>query len=120
MRLIPLETLDEKGYAEVWREEDDLHLVVLRHEDRVIAYYNECPHQGRALNFASNRFLFTPAGNLVCPHHGAAFQPGDGLCVSGPCLGQSLHPFEVKVEDGWVIATDPKTGQQEPPSGESE
>jgi len=75
-------------------------------DSEVLAYQNSCPHEGRALNFAPDRFILTKEGQLVCPHHGATFELGNGLCVSGPCKGKSLKPFVVSVVDDEVRVGD--------------
>ncbi len=66
------------------------------------AWRNVCPHQGRSLDFAPGEFLFTPTGLLVCPHHGACFEPGSGACTDGPCQGSALTAVPVTVKDGHV------------------
>ena len=71
--------------------------------ERVCAYLNVCPHAGRPLNWAPGRFLYQH-GQLVCASHGAAFQPEDGLCIGGPCRGQSLQPVAVQVREGAIYA----------------
>lgn len=76
-------------------------VLLTRLGDRVQAFHNECPHAGRRLDWAPNRFLMEH-GHVICASHGAAFTLDTGLCVGGPCRGQSLHPFPVKVVDGWV------------------
>lgn len=78
-------------------------LVVLREGERVYAYHNECPHQGRRLDYAPGRFLVRD-GRIVCAAHGATFRCADGLCIGGPCLGASLATVAVHVEDGEVRA----------------
>jgi len=73
---------------------------------KVCAYLNTCPHQGRSLNWAPDRFLFGEDGTLVCPHHGACFEITSGECISGPCEGASLTPAEIKIIDGQVLLAD--------------
>jgi len=72
-------------------------------DGEVLAYHNACPHQGRALNFAPDRFILSKEGQLVCPHHGATFELINGFCVAGPCKGSSLKAVTVKVVDGEVL-----------------
>jgi len=40
---------------------------------------------------------------VVCAAHGAAFELQHGVCVSGPCRGQSLLAVAVTVRDGEVV-----------------
>lgn len=63
------------------------------------AYFNICPHAGRRLDYAPGKFLIDRE-TLICAAHGATFQLEDGLCVAGPCRGQSLRRLEVRVEGG--------------------
>ena len=79
-------------------------LILLRRGDEIAAYFNVCPHAGRRLDWAPGRFLFEQ-GLLVCAAHGACFSVPDGLCVSGPCRGQSLTAVQVRVDSGevWLV-----------------
>lgn len=63
-------------------------------------FLNVCPHQGRSLDFAPGEFLFTPSGLLVCPHHGACFDPLNGACTDGPCQGDALTAVRLVERDG--------------------
>ena len=77
-------------------------LIVLRRDDAVSVFHNVCPHAGRRLDWAPGRFLIDQAF-LVCAAHGACFSVPDGLCVSGPCRGQSLAAVPVEVRDGQLF-----------------
>lgn len=80
-------------------------LVLVRTGDGVRAWLNVCPHAGRRLDWAPGRFLVGKDGLLVCAAHGASFDMGSGLCVAGPCRGQSLRAVEVAVDaDGVRLA----------------
>ena len=103
-----LESIEDGGAVEARVDRDNqpsLNLAVCRHGDQVFAWHNICPHQGRALNFAPNRFLFTPEGQLMCAAHGAVFEADTGLCVGGPCRGASLRGVAVAVQNGEVVLT---------------
>jgi len=77
-------------------------LMLFHRNGALTAWRNVCPHQGRALNWAPDRFLFSPDGLLVCSHHGASFDLAGGECVAGPCKGAQLAPLAIEVEDGQV------------------
>lgn len=81
-------------------------LIVLRVDGQVRAYLNVCPHAGLPLDYAPGRFLVTPAGRLVCPAHGATFERTTGLCVAGPCRGQSLRALATVEVEGQITITD--------------
>lgn len=82
-------------------------VVVVRQGSSVHAYRNECPHLSIELNFQPDVFLDTEQRYIQCANHGALFQIEDGLCVYGPCQGESLTPLRVQViDDGvWVDPT---------------
>ncbi|HET8553767.1 MAG TPA: Rieske (2Fe-2S) protein [Rhodanobacteraceae bacterium] len=71
-------------------------LIVIRQGQCARAYLNVCPHAGRRLDWAPGRFLLKD-GILVCAVHGASFKAESGLCVGGPCRGDSLHEIPVTV-----------------------
>jgi len=85
--------------AEIAGERESL--LLLRAGERVQAFYNICPHAGRALNWAPGRFL-VESGLLICAAHGASFSIPEGRCVMGPCRGASLREVAVRVEAGQV------------------
>ncbi|MFO7763632.1 MAG: Rieske (2Fe-2S) protein [Wenzhouxiangellaceae bacterium] len=88
--------------ASVEADGNPLWLVVTRHNGTPRAWLNVCPHQGRSLNWAPDKFLVDPAGRLVCAAHGAVFDPADGACVSGPCQGAALRAVEVSEAHGEI------------------
>jgi len=88
--------------ASVEREGNPLWLVVTRHQGTPRAWLNVCPHAGRALNWAPNRFLTDEHGRLVCAAHGAVFEPADGACVAGPCQGASLRSIDLEEDAGEI------------------
>ena len=76
---------------------------VVRTTTGVAAYVNTCPHAGHPLNFRPNRFL-TPDRNLIlCASHGALFARDNGLCIAGPCPGQSLRAVPIEVLGDYVL-----------------
>ena len=77
-------------------------LVLARNGSEVRAWLNVCPHAGRRMDYAPNLFLFKE-GHLTCAVHGASFALArNGLCVQGPCRGESLAPVPVHVDAGAV------------------
>ena len=80
-------------------------LILLRRRADVAAFVNACPHQGTPLNTTEDRFFTRDGRFLLCRTHGARFRPEDGVCVSGPCVGDRLTPHAVRVKEGRVLAT---------------
>lgn len=68
-------------------------------EGRPKVYRNDCPHLNVSMQYRKDRFM-TPDGQyIVCFAHGARFLPESGLCVDGPCLGQSLTMLPCAVDE---------------------
>lgn len=103
-RLCTLTELDEPGAKgmEVDAGIGVVSLVVVRWEGQVQVFRNRCPHIGIELNFMPDVFFDTENRFLQCSNHGALFNPDDGLCVHGPCNGQSLTREACVVIDGEV------------------
>lgn len=66
------------------------------------SYVNSCPHEGIWLNFGAGEFFTPDRAFLKCGRHGANFEIETGLCVEGPCKGQSLEPIALAIVDGEV------------------
>lgn len=63
------------------------------------AYVNRCPHIGTPLDLVEGRVWTHDRQHLICATHGALFEPATGLCIKGPCLGQSLEPVPLQLAD---------------------
>ena len=74
---------------------------VIREGERATGYVDSCPHAGWPLAALDDRYLTRDKAHILCAGHGALFRL-DGLCVSGPCEGDRLHPWPVEVRDGEV------------------
>ena len=84
-------------------------LILQRVDGRAVAFVNVCPHAGHRLDWAPGQFLIDQ-GRLVCAVHGACFERMQGLCVAGPCRGNSLRAVAVVEQDGWVLLAEPDAG----------
>ena len=73
-----------------------------RRGNDVFAYYNSCPHAGSPLNMKENVFMERSGTYLMCHTHGALFTLEEGLCVGGPCVGQSLQKIAISLKDGMI------------------
>lgn len=85
---------------------DFLSVLVLNRAGVVRAYENACPHMGTPLNFLPDRFFDREGRHLLCTTHGALFRIEDGYCLRGPCLGKSLRPLAISIEQGAVLLAD--------------
>ena len=77
-------------------------VILLRKGDRVFAYHNECPHQGRNLDYVPGKFMVKD-GAIMCAAHGAMFAVDSGHCLSGPC-SNGLVRVPIRVEAGLVLS----------------
>jgi nitrite reductase/ring-hydroxylating ferredoxin subunit len=78
-------------------------LFAVRKGDRVFVYVNSCPHIGLPLEPLPDRFLDTRKQAIICAAHGARFRIEDGVCLTGPCIGEVLDAVPVRIEDGRVV-----------------
>ena len=103
--LARVEQIEEGGFLEVEAMlpgGDAESLILHRDGDEVRAWLNVCPHAGRRLDWAPGRFLKSKSGELVCAVHGATFELQAGVCVAGPCRGDSLRAVAVESLGGRV------------------
>ncbi|QOC22161.1 Rieske 2Fe-2S domain-containing protein [Wenzhouxiangella sp. AB-CW3] len=107
MFLCQSDELSDGRFREFTVETDDetVYLVATRHQGQPRAWYNVCPHQGRALNFAPDRFLTDDHGHLVCCAHGAVFEPDRGRCISGPCENAELKAVTLAEDNGRITVS---------------
>jgi len=78
-------------------------VIVTQRDGKFFAYQNRCPHLGVSLEFQENQFMDMDREFLICANHGALFQVEDGMCVFGPCQGQSLTALAIEVHsDGGI------------------
>lgn len=72
------------------------------------AYINRCRHMATPLDFMRDQFFSEDRRHLMCYTHGALYEPATGLCIAGPCKGESLHPLPVRVDCGDVLVGCPE------------
>lgn len=66
---------------------------------RPTVYRNDCPHLNVPMQYRKDRFMSPDGEYIICFAHGARFLPESGLCVDGPCLGQSLTMLPCTVDE---------------------
>lgn len=67
------------------------------------AYVNRCRHMPTPLDFVRDEFLSDDGRFLRCYTHGALYEFATGLCVDGPCKGESLYRLPVRVDRDDVL-----------------
>lgn len=77
----------------------EVDIFVIRNEKGVFAYLDVCPHAGTPLEWQADRFFEETGKYILCATHGAHFEVHNGLCVSGPCLGDSLKQLPLEIRD---------------------
>lgn len=69
-------------------------IVIVRVKPReFVGYVNVCPHEKVWLNIGGGTFFSDDKALLQCGRHKARFDIASGLCVDGPCQGESLEPI---------------------------
>lgn len=83
----------------------DTSVILIRDGDTIKAFVNNCPHQHVPLNEAYKVDVNPFAKTIKCSVHDAWFKVEDGECVEGPCLGDHLKPFPIRIDaDGNIFA----------------
>jgi nitrite reductase/ring-hydroxylating ferredoxin subunit len=77
-------------------------LFAVKKRSQIYIYQNSCPHLGIQLEWQPDEFLDIDASMIQCSSHGALFRIEDGMCLLGPCLGQSLIPVEFRINNAMI------------------
>lgn len=73
-------------------------LFVVRQGPALYGYCNACPHiNGAPMAWKQHAYLSADGRHIMCYAHGARFLLESGLCVQGPCIGQSLEPVPLQI-----------------------
>ena len=81
-----------------------LSLFVVHRDGVFTAFVNSCPHTGVNLEWQEHRFLDMDNMYIQCATHDALFETASGLCIAGPCVGQSLQAVAIEIIDGAIHA----------------
>ena len=81
-------------------------IFAVRQGETAVAYVNACPHIGTPLDWVPDRFLSRDGTRIICATHGAEFRINDGFCTRGPCVGASLEPLLITINEGTLFVTD--------------
>ncbi len=74
-------------------------IVLIKHQDGVKAYENNCPHQNVPLDEAYKIDINPFEKTMKCSVHDAYFQIEDGTCIEGPCWNESLTTVDITIDD---------------------
>ncbi len=93
--------------ARAFDTEDGDTIFITQRDGSFYAYQNVCPHLQVELEFLENQFLDQDQEFIQCSTHGALFEVETGLCISGPCQGDTLEKVNIKVHsDGGIYLED--------------
>ena len=104
-RLCASDELAERGSALVFgvlHFREPARGFVLRFDGQVVAYLNRCVHVPTEMDWQPGEFLDSAREFILCSIHGAAYYPGNGQCVGGPCGRGKLTALRVEEHDGQV------------------
>lgn len=76
---------------------------VVNFHGKFYAYVNRCCHIPMRMDWIENEFFTRDKRLLICPTHGASYDPTTGLCLDGPCPGEYLETIPVSVKGGQII-----------------
>ena len=88
-----------EGQSKGFSINDGEAIFIVRKYGEVHAYRNSCPHLGIQLEMVPDQFLDSSHSLINCSMHGALFRIEDGLCISGPCLEQSLSKVPIVIKN---------------------
>lgn len=90
-----------RGFA-VTCDDRSFDIFLVRTTAGVFGYLNSCPHTGAPLDWQPDQFLSPDLTHIQCAIHAALFRMDDGMCVAGPCHGDTLTAVSVMVETDTV------------------
>jgi nitrite reductase/ring-hydroxylating ferredoxin subunit len=100
MRLCQLDELPDggaRGFDPQCRGQDSL--LVVRQGRRLFGYADACPHHGTPMAWRKDAYLNAARDRIVCAAHGAQFEIDTGRCTLGPCLGETLTPVPLRLDE---------------------
>jgi nitrite reductase/ring-hydroxylating ferredoxin subunit len=74
----------------------------VRYDNQAVAYLNRCAHVPTEMDWQTGEFWDQDKRFIICSVHGALYEPTDGRCIGGPCVGRRLLPIALKEEAGQV------------------
>lgn len=108
--LCPTDAISDPGSKafEVKHGRKSVQLFVVHKDGAFSAYINSCPHTGINLEWQQDQFLDMDNMFIQCSTHDALFEIDSGLCIAGPCVGDTLQTVELIIEDGQLaVQLDP-------------
>ncbi len=82
---------------------EDINGFVVHKDGLFFAYRNSCPHTGSPLDWVEHQFLDMDGSLIQCAVHDARFNIESGLCLAGPCTGESLQRLNIIQQDNQLF-----------------
>lgn len=83
---------------------DVVDIFVVHKDGEFHAFINRCPHTGVTLEWQEDQFLDRDQAYIQCASHDALFDIDTGLCIHGPCTGDSLAPVKIEIDGDILLA----------------
>ena len=102
----PLANIKQLSHAKTLVVPHELYrggIILIKYEDGVKAYENNCPHQDVPLNEAYKVDVNPFDKTMKCSVHDAYFQVEDGYCIDGPCMGDELAQIPIRIAENGDI-----------------
>jgi nitrite reductase/ring-hydroxylating ferredoxin subunit len=106
-----------RGFDPLGRGHDTVFAV--RRGRTVRVWADRCPHHGTPLPWRKDAYLNAARDRIVCNAHGALFELDTGLCVQGPCVGESLRPLPCTLTDDGELMLDMRIPEPSIPPGDT-
>ena len=74
-------------------------IILIKHQNSVKAYENNCPHQNVPLDEAYKIDVNPYQKTMKCSVHDAYFKIEDGTCIEGPCWNESLATVDITIDE---------------------
>jgi len=84
-------------------EELSSSVILIKHNDKIKAYLNNCPHQDVPLNEAYKIDVNPFEKTIKCSVHDAYFNIDDGCCTEGPCINEELKKVIITIDNNGDI-----------------
>ena len=78
-------------------------VLIVRRGEQLFAWADRCPHHDTPMAWRKDAYLNAAGDRIVCAAHGACFEIDTGLCTLGPCLGQSLTPVPLVIQNNGEV-----------------
>jgi nitrite reductase/ring-hydroxylating ferredoxin subunit len=83
--------------------------MLINYQGDLYAYLNRCRHIGISLDWVDNQFFTDDKRYVICANHGATYEPTTGVCIWGPCEGESLDRVPLEFEGNKIYAHCPES-----------